>query len=264
MRPWSLEQQRPDCFRDMGQRSPRRRNEDRLPGRSSPTVKSGVCQVRRKMVKGFGRRPLAGRSCVVRGRRSKASQGGNRGEEGTPVWSGATYGDFRIADGSRVSPRGPVARNLGGGNDDDERVRSRGCAGLAWARRSGEDWRPREDVGFLLRRAGMVKGFGRRPLVGRSCELWGRRSKASQGGNRGDVGALFGRARPMEILGSRTARVCRRGGRWRAISAAETMMTSEFGREDARPWRGRSGRGRTDDLERTSASCSGARVGRRR
>ena len=109
-----------------------------------------------------------------------------------------------------------------------------------------------------------VKGFGRRPLVGRSCELWGRRSKASQGGNRGDVGALFGRARPMEILGSRTARVCRRGGRWRAILAAETMMTSEFGREDARPWRGRGGRGRTDDLERTSASCSGARVGRRR
>ena len=55
------------------------------------------------------------------------------------VWSGATYGDFRIADGSRVSPRGPVARNLGGGNDDDERVRSRGCAALARARWSGED-----------------------------------------------------------------------------------------------------------------------------
>src|SRR5271166_3863152 len=48
-------------------------------------------------------------------------------------------------------------------------------------------------------------------------------------------------------------------GPWRAIFAAETMMTSEFGREDARPWRGRGGRGRTDDLERTSASCSGAR-----
>jgi hypothetical protein len=32
-----------------------------------------------------------------------------------------------------------VARNLGGGNDDDERVRSRGCAALARARRSGED-----------------------------------------------------------------------------------------------------------------------------
>ncbi len=76
------------------------------------------------MVKGFGRRPLGGRSCVVRGRRSKASQGGNRGQEGAPVWSGATYGDFRIADGSRVSPRGPVGRNLGG-NDDDERVLAR-------------------------------------------------------------------------------------------------------------------------------------------
>ena len=30
------------------------------------------------------------------------------------------------------------------------------------------------------------------------------------------------------------ARVCRRGGRWRTILAAETTMTSEFGREDAR------------------------------
>ena len=50
----------------------------------------------------------------------------------------ATYGDFRIADGSRVSRRGPMARNLGGGNDDDVRVRSRGCAALARARRSGE------------------------------------------------------------------------------------------------------------------------------
>src|SRR5271157_4131875 len=77
----------------------------------------------------------------------------------------------------------------------------------------------------------------------------------------GRKGRPFGRARSMEILGSRTARVCRRGGRWRAILAAETMMTSEFGREDALPWRGRGGRGRTEDLERTLASCSGARVG---
>src|SRR5271165_7403562 len=53
------------------------------------------------------------------------------------AWSGASYGDLRIADGSGVSARGPVARNLGGGNDDDERVRLRGCAALARARRSG-------------------------------------------------------------------------------------------------------------------------------
>src|SRR5271165_6880328 len=37
------------------------------------------------------------------------------------------------------------------------------------------------------------------------------------------------------------------------------MMTIEFGREDAGRWRWRGDRGRTDDLERTSASCSGAR-----
>jgi hypothetical protein len=69
------------------------------------------------------------------------------------VWSGAAYGDFRIADGSRVSPRGVVARNRGGGTDDGGRVWSRVCAGLAQARRSEEDWRPRENIGFLLRRA---------------------------------------------------------------------------------------------------------------
>jgi hypothetical protein len=34
------------------------------------------------LVKGFGRRPLTRRSCAMRGRRSKAPQGGNRGEEG--------------------------------------------------------------------------------------------------------------------------------------------------------------------------------------
>ena len=34
------------------------------------------------LVKGFGGRPFTGRSGEVRGRRSKASQGGNRGEEG--------------------------------------------------------------------------------------------------------------------------------------------------------------------------------------
>ena len=69
------------------------------------------------------------------------------------VWSCAAYGDFRLADGSRLSPRGLVACNLGGGTNDGRRVWSRVCAGLAWARRSEEDWRLREDIGFLLRRA---------------------------------------------------------------------------------------------------------------
>src|SRR5271165_1836852 len=93
----------------------------------------------RASVKGFGRRPLGGRSCAVWGRRSKASQGGNRGQEGARLGSGASYGDLRIADRSGVSARGPVARNLGGGNDDDDRVRSRGCGALALALRSGKD-----------------------------------------------------------------------------------------------------------------------------
>ncbi len=72
----------------------------------------------------------------------------------------------------------------------------------------------------------------------------------------GRKGRPFGRARPMEISGSQTARICRRGGWWRAILAAETMMTSEFGREDARGSRGRGGRRRTGGLVRTSPLCS--------
>jgi hypothetical protein len=46
-------------------------------------------------VKGFGRRPFATVG-LRRGRRLKASQGGNRGEVGGPFGERA-YGDFRIA-----------------------------------------------------------------------------------------------------------------------------------------------------------------------
>jgi hypothetical protein len=98
--------------------------------------------------------PLQEGSCGRRGRRSKASQGGNRGQEGALFWLGATYGDLRIACGLGVWARWRVAGSLAGGTGDGERVRSRGCAGLAQARRSKEHWRPREDIGFLLRGAG--------------------------------------------------------------------------------------------------------------
>jgi hypothetical protein len=54
------------------------------------------------------------------------------------VLVGATYGGLRIACGSGVSARWRVARSLAGGTDDGERVRSRGYAGLAQARRSKE------------------------------------------------------------------------------------------------------------------------------
>ncbi len=48
-------------------------------------------------VKGFGCRPFATVQ-LDRGRRSRASQGGNRGEVGGPFGERA-YGDLRIADG---------------------------------------------------------------------------------------------------------------------------------------------------------------------
>ena len=55
------------------------------------------------LVKGFGRRPVARRWCEARGRRSKASQGGNRGEERRCVRD-ATYGGS-LHWKSRISPR---------------------------------------------------------------------------------------------------------------------------------------------------------------
>ena len=68
-------------------------------------------------------------------------------------WPGASYGDLRIAEGSGVSRREPVARMVRGGNDDGEFVRSRGCPGLAGARRLESAGRPGGDVAFLVRRA---------------------------------------------------------------------------------------------------------------
>jgi hypothetical protein len=73
-------------------------------------------------------------------------------------WLGATYGGLRIACGSGVSARWRVARSLAGGTNDGERVRSRGYAGLAQARWSKEHWRPRGDIGFLLRGVGGDEG----------------------------------------------------------------------------------------------------------
>ena len=75
------------------------------------------------------------------------------------VWSGAAYGDFRIADGSRLSPRGRVARNLGGGTDDGRRVWSGGCAGLARARRLERRRGACERNALLVRRAGEAKAI---------------------------------------------------------------------------------------------------------
>ena len=73
-------------------------------------------------------------------------------------WLSATYGGLRIACGSGVSAQWRVARSLAGRTDDGGRVRSRGYAGLAQARRSKEHWRLREDIGFLLRGVGGDEG----------------------------------------------------------------------------------------------------------
>src|SRR5271166_2624889 len=56
-----------------------------------------------------------------RGRRSKASQGGNRGEEGL---CRATYGDLRVADGAPAQALRRQADDRVDRKDDDELVRS--------------------------------------------------------------------------------------------------------------------------------------------
>jgi len=73
---------------------------------------------------------------------------------------GAIYGDLRMADARVCRVGGWAARSVAGGRKDSERVRLRGCAGLARARRSEEDWRPRERSGFLLRCAVEATGLG--------------------------------------------------------------------------------------------------------
>ena len=58
-----------------------------------------------------------------------------------PFDRGAAYGDFRLADGSRLSSRGLVARNLGGGTGDAGvfgREYARAWRGRGGRRRTGD------------------------------------------------------------------------------------------------------------------------------
>jgi hypothetical protein len=104
------------------------------------------------------------------------------------------------------------------------------------------------------------EGFGRRPLAGRWCAMWGRRSKASQGGNRGQERALFGGARSMEIWRPRADGMRRGAGFWRAVLLKGTTKTSRFGCEDMRIWGRRGARSGSSDGMRSAVSYSGARL----
>ena len=107
-------------------------------------------------VKGFGRRPLR-RLGVRRGRRSKASQGGNRGEVGGPFGERA-YGDLRIADDWRARRRQSATLGVLSGSADGWGFRWRRCAGARRWPRSQEDWRPRAGVALVFRRAAGGEG----------------------------------------------------------------------------------------------------------
>ena len=75
-----------------------------------------------------------------------------------------------------------------------------------------------------------VKGFGCRPLRWLGVR-WGRRSKASQGGNRGEVGGPFGERAygDLRIAGERGV-----GNRRRSVFSAEAPMVGGFDGDDAR------------------------------
>jgi hypothetical protein len=112
-----------------------------------------ACEPQRRttLVKGFGRRPLR-RLGVRWGRRSKASQGGNRGEVGGPFGERA-YGDLRIADGWRARRRQSPTLGVFSGSVDGRGFRWRRCAGARRWPRSQKDLRPRAGVALVFRRA---------------------------------------------------------------------------------------------------------------
>jgi hypothetical protein len=165
--------------------------------------------------------------------------------------------------------------------DAGKRLASRGSRTLEGARRS---FRPRRagaqrafrqgpqlypsnmfDSSFVHNReeaAGrrtMVKGFGRRPFCGRWYRRWGRRSKASQGGNRGEVGGPFGERDYGDL---RIADRWRAGRRQPSISvfSSEAATAAVSDGDDAREPSVRIGRGKTGDRVRTLRSCSGVRL----
>ena len=93
---------------------------------------------------------------------------------------------------------------------------------------------------------------------GRVVRDRGRRSKASQEGNRGQKRALF---RSGGIYGDlRIADGAFLSRRWRVATVLATRAKREgaFGRGNGGAWRGRGDRRRTGGFVRTSASCSGA------
>ena len=93
------------------------------------------------------------------GRRSKARQGGNRGQDGGRLASGS-YGDLRIADGWRARCRQLAALSVLSGSGDGGCFRWRRCAGARRSHRSEGDWRPRGDIGLVFRRAAGGGGDG--------------------------------------------------------------------------------------------------------
>jgi hypothetical protein len=91
-----------------------------------------------------------------------------RGGKGA-VWSGATYGDFGVADGALVGLWGRVARVVRGWSEDDELFRWRGCELRVWAWGLERVCGRCEDIAFLQRRA--AGGEGKRRCAAGSAAI---------------------------------------------------------------------------------------------
>ena len=134
--------------------------EHRVPPRASPSFQhrslkecSGRTARMPQKVKGFGRRPIATVEARCRGRRPKASQGGNRGkEEARFGWAGP-MGILGSRRGSPMWRRGCKAAGVIVRSEHDALFRGRGCERRVWARRLERVCGGREDIAFLLRRA---------------------------------------------------------------------------------------------------------------
>src|SRR3984957_18058515 len=106
------------------------------------------------LLKGFGRRPLAGALGLSAGPASESLVRRKPREGRGAVWLGGCYGDFGVAAGSPKWRRVWRAAGVVVRSEHDALFRGRGCERRVWAQRLERVCGGREDIAFLLPRAG--------------------------------------------------------------------------------------------------------------
>jgi hypothetical protein len=120
---------------------------------TQPVVVGLVTPAMAALLKGFGRRPIAGALGLGAGPASESLVRRKPREGRGAVWLGGTYGDFGVADGSPMWRRGWRAAGVIVRSEHDALFRGRGCERRVWAQRLERVCGGREDIAFLLRRA---------------------------------------------------------------------------------------------------------------